>query len=82
VDRAGWFCSRARSGLPPRLVVLGLPPSPHYPSVPSTRHADARFRCISLGTGIKCLPKSKVSSDGKLLHDSHAEVIARRALHR
>ncbi|GBC06088.1 hypothetical protein RclHR1_06610011 [Rhizophagus clarus] len=34
--------------------------------------------CISLGSGLKCLPQSKLSKSGDLIHDSHAEVLARR----
>lgn len=29
-------------------------------------------------TGVRCLPRSKLSPHGDLLHDSHAEVLARR----
>lgn len=36
--------------------------------------------CVSLGTGLKCLPLSRISQHGDLLHDSHAEVVARRSL--
>lgn len=31
-----------------------------------------------MGTGLKCLPFSKLCKTGDILHDSHAEVIARR----
>lgn len=34
--------------------------------------------CISLGSGLKCLPQSKLSKTGDLIHDSHAEILARR----
>ncbi|KAG9050016.1 hypothetical protein FS837_007995, partial [Tulasnella sp. UAMH 9824] len=36
------------------------------------------LKCISLGTGTKCLPEVKLPPNGDLLHDSHAEVLARR----
>ncbi|CAI2171764.1 1834_t:CDS:2, partial [Funneliformis geosporum] len=29
--------------------------------------------CISLGSGLKCLPQSKLSKLGELVQDSHAE---------
>ena len=35
-------------------------------------------RVISIGTGSKCLCASRMNKEGKLLGDSHAEVIARR----
>ncbi|KZT27056.1 adenosine deaminase/editase [Neolentinus lepideus HHB14362 ss-1] len=39
---------------------------------------DAPPRIISLATGSKCLPASKLPESGDALHDSHAEVLARR----
>ncbi|CAO3598428.1 unnamed protein product [Absidia cylindrospora] len=39
---------------------------------------DYSIQVISLGTGLKCLPFSQLSQDGQLVHDSHAEVLARR----
>jgi tRNA-specific adenosine deaminase 1 len=35
-------------------------------------------RLLSLGTGAKCLPTCRLPQRGDALHDSHAEVIARR----
>ncbi|KAH9947307.1 hypothetical protein B0H21DRAFT_692369 [Amylocystis lapponica] len=40
-------------------------------------NADS-LKVISLATGSKCLPTSRFSKEGDALHDSHAEVLARR----
>ncbi|KAH9991441.1 hypothetical protein BJV77DRAFT_1060715 [Russula vinacea] len=37
-----------------------------------------RVRLLSLGAGVKCLPAHRLPRHGDALHDSHAEVIARR----
>ncbi|KAI0370168.1 hypothetical protein BV20DRAFT_944448 [Pilatotrama ljubarskyi] len=36
------------------------------------------LKLISLGTGSKCLPATRLPENGDALHDSHAEVLARR----
>lgn len=36
------------------------------------------FHCIALATGVKALPYDTLSPRGDLVHDSHAEVLARR----
>ncbi|KAI1116670.1 adenosine deaminase/editase [Nemania sp. NC0429] len=42
--------------------------------------ADGRLTCLSLATGMKCLPSSKLSrAQGNVLHDWHAEILAIRA---
>ncbi|KAI1123914.1 adenosine deaminase/editase [Nemania abortiva] len=41
---------------------------------------DGTFTCLSLATGMKCLPSSKLSqAQGNVLHDWHAEILAIRA---
>ena len=39
---------------------------------------SGEIKVISLATGTKCLPTSRLSDGGELVHDSHAEVLARR----
>ncbi|GJN88922.1 hypothetical protein Rhopal_001893-T1 [Rhodotorula paludigena] len=39
-------------------------------------------QCVSLGTGLKALPLSRLPVHGDVLHDSHAEVVARRGFKR
>jgi len=39
---------------------------------------SGRVQLLSLGAGVKCLPASRLPIRGDALHDSHAEVIARR----
>lgn len=41
---------------------------------------DSHLKVISLATGSKCLPKSRLPPSGDALHDSHAEVLARRGV--
>ncbi len=35
---------------------------------------------MSLGTGSKCVGTNLLPRDGSVIHDSHAEVVSRRAL--
>lgn len=41
-------------------------------------HTHAQYALISLATGLKCLPYISLPPNGDILHDQHAEVLARR----
>ncbi|KAG9015596.1 hypothetical protein FRB90_004773 [Tulasnella sp. 427] len=58
-------------------IVLSRPETTLSARAPST--STDLLKCISLGTGTKCLPESKLPPKGDILHDSHAEVLARRS---
>jgi tRNA-specific adenosine deaminase 1 len=58
------------------------PPAQQYPVLASfclTSSPNGPSKIMSLATGTKCLPVSKLTTDGESVHDSHAEVLARRA---
>ncbi|KAF8076038.1 adenosine deaminase/editase [Lyophyllum atratum] len=57
------------------------PPPAQYTVAASfflTSSASPNPKIISLATGTKCLPTSRYPLKGEALHDSHAEVLARR----
>jgi hypothetical protein len=41
-------------------------------------HLTDALKIISLATGLKCLPTARMPLGGDALHDSHAEILARR----
>ena len=68
-------------------LVLEYPPHLAH-TLPPTPAADKRasapakplLRVVALGTGNRCLGHTSVSPTGDVLHDAHAEVVARRSL--
>lgn len=53
------------------------PPASQY-TVAAAFFLTHPFKLLSLATGTKCLPTVRLPSTGEALHDSHAEVLARR----
>ena len=47
-----------------------------HPSAKEFKVKDVKV--LALATGSKCLPEVDLPTDGSLVHDSHAEVLARR----
>lgn len=39
---------------------------------------DDSFKIVSFGTGSKCLARNRLNGEGDVVHDGHAEVVARR----
>ncbi|KAJ7755671.1 adenosine deaminase/editase [Mycena maculata] len=57
------------------------PPAQQYTILASfclTSTVDGLYKIVSLATGTKCLPATRLPVDGESVHDSHAEVLARR----
>lgn len=57
------------------------PPASQYTIAASfflTRSSSPDCKVISVATGTKCLPTARLPSTGEAVHDSHAEVLARR----
>ena len=51
--------------------------------ISSTAPDHSHLKCVSLATGMKCLPHSRVkTAKGNVLHDSHAEILAIRGFNR
>jgi tRNA-specific adenosine deaminase 1 len=44
----------------------------------SSSSSVCQYQVISIGTGTKCVGEELIDSEGYLIHDSHAEIIARR----
>jgi tRNA-specific adenosine deaminase 1 len=65
------------------IVAKGVCPFHRVCTLPTlTQHLEGPngLKCLSLATGMKCLPASKLShSNGVAIHDWHAEVLALRS---
>lgn len=61
---------------PTKFTILASFVLVHHTGLPDT----TRVQVISLGTGSKCLPENRLPACGDALHDSHAEVLARRGV--
>ena len=68
---------RPRSLGAPALPLLPKKGKPQGPRVHRPRRSPT---VLFMGTGTKCLGASQLSGRGDLVHDAHAEIIARRAL--
>lgn len=64
------------NGIPQYTILSGIVLASSSSAHSVDKHPD--LMCVSLGTGSKCLPASKLPRDGAALHDSHAEIVARR----
>lgn len=81
VPLAGIVLSRGECRLPSQLLSHGKYSILTLCSSSRKDHHD--LQCVSLATGMKCLPHSKLpSANGNVLHDWHAEILAIRAFNR
>ncbi|KAF9908606.1 tRNA-specific adenosine deaminase 1 [Lobosporangium transversale] len=65
-------------------IVMAIPVNDTEQSADKKGEGDELWdiACISLATGSKCLPQSKLSPRGDVVNDCHAEVLARRGFNR
>ncbi|PWZ01682.1 hypothetical protein BCV70DRAFT_216110 [Testicularia cyperi] len=66
------------NGLLEWTILAGFVISYPSPQAASGTGDATKYAVISLATGLKCLPYSQLGSSGDVLHDTHAEVLARR----
>ena len=59
-------------------LAFKLPPNQFTTLAAFILTRPGELKVISLATGSKCLPTERFSKTGDALHDSHAEVLARR----
>jgi hypothetical protein len=61
------------NGIPQHAILAGIVLSKR-----NINAVDMTHKCIAIATGSKCLPEEYLPLQGNVLHDSHAEVLARR----
>jgi hypothetical protein len=59
------------------MYILSTPYNPQ--NMFSETSDGSQLTVASMATGSKCIGPSKITSNGDILHDSHAEVLAKRA---
>ncbi|OQO00800.1 hypothetical protein B0A48_13487 [Cryoendolithus antarcticus] len=73
------LCRTTNNGFEASKAINGTNGDTHYEG----RKSSSSLTCVSLATGMRCLPQSKLAqAKGNVLHDWHAEILAIRGFNR